>query len=42
MSKSKKKPSKKKEAEKPLKIFGSLEEVLSLSVKGNPKPKKKK
>jgi len=37
-----KKTIKKEKDEEPLKIFGSLESVLAVSVKGNPKPKPKK
>ena len=36
-----KKKDKKKKKEEPLKIKGSLDEVLKIAVKGNPKSKKK-
>ena len=32
----------KKDKEKPLKVFGDLDDVLGASVRGNPKPKEKK
>ena len=36
-----KKKDKKKKKEEPLKIKGSLDEVLKVALKGNPKPQKK-
>lgn len=36
------KKSKQKKKEKPLKIYATLDEVLSVAVSGNPKPKGRK